>query len=91
MPVENQPKVVEQICAAWSQFPQTMLGGIRINLPGGWALVRSSGVDPVLSFRFEGLDWPALEDLVERFCNAIPEFGDELWTRYRAAMSGTGQ
>ncbi len=91
MPVENQSKVLKQICEAWSQFPQTTLDGLRINLPGGWALVRGSDVDPVLTFRFEGIDWHALEDLVERFCDAIPEFGDELWTRYRAAMNGQGQ
>jgi len=88
MPMEDQPKVVRQICEAWSQFPQTTLDGVRINLPGGWALVRSSGVDPVLTFRFEGIDWHALEDLVERFCDALPGLGDELWACYRAAMNG---
>ena len=62
------------------------MDGVRIDMPGGWALVRSSVTEPALTFRFEGLDWHALEDLVERFCDALPEVGDELWLRYRAAM-----
>ena len=89
--VDQQPKILEQVRAAWSQFPQRTLDGVRVDLPGGWALVRSSVTEPALTFRFEGLDWHALDDLVERFCDALPEFGDELWTRYRAAMGSQGK
>ena len=88
VPLEQQPGAIEQVRAAWSQFPQRTLDGVRIDMPGGWALVRSSVTEPALTFRFEGLDWHALEDLVERFCDTLPEFGDELWTRYRAAIGG---
>ena len=83
-------QVIEQVRAAWSQFPQRTLDGVRIEMPGGWALVRSSVTEPALTFRFEGLDWHALDDLVERFCDTLPEFGDELWTRYRAAIGSEG-
>lgn len=41
-----------------------------------------------MTFRFEGLDWHALDDLVERFCHAMPEYGDELWGRFKAAVGG---
>lgn len=88
VPPEEQPRVIEQVRAAWSQFPQTSLDGVRVNTPGGWALVRSSVTEPALTFRFEGLDWHALDDLVERFCDTLGELGDELWTRYRAAIGG---
>ena len=54
-------------------FPQRTLDGVRIDMPGGWALVRSSVTEPALTFRFEGLDWHALDDLVERFCDTLPE------------------
>jgi phosphomannomutase len=87
----EQPALLEEVRAAWSEFPQSALDGVRIDMPGGWALVRSSVTEPALTFRFEGLDWHALEDLVERFCDALPEFGDELWMRYRAAMGNEGQ
>ena len=88
---DRQAKIIEQVRAAWSEFPQRVIDGVRIDLPGGWALVRSSVTEPALTFRFEGLDWHALDDLVERFCNALPELGDELWTRYRAAIGSEGQ
>ncbi len=87
----EQPRIIEQVRAAWSQFPQRTIDGVRVDLPGGWALVRSSVTEPALTFRFEGLDWHALDDLVERFCDSLADFGDELWTRYRAAMGSEGQ
>jgi phosphomannomutase len=89
VPQDRQSEIIEQVRAAWSQFPQQSIDGVRIDMPGGWALVRSSVTEPALTFRFEGIDWPALEDLVERFCDALPEYGDELWMRYRAAI-GSG-
>ena len=84
----SRPGSATAIRAAWSQFPQSTLDGVRIEFPGGWALARRSVTEPSMTFRFEGLDWHALDDLVERFCDALPELGDELWMRYRAAMGG---
>ena len=86
VPCEDQPQVIEQIRAAWAEFPQQTVDGLRIDMPGGWALVRSSVTAPALTFRFEGLDWHALDDLVERICHALAELGDEVWSCYRAAM-----
>jgi phosphomannomutase len=86
VPLERQSKIIEQVREAWSEFPQRTIDGVRIDMPGGWALVRSSVTEPALTFRFEGLDWPALDDLVDRFCDTLPEFGDELWAQCRAAL-----
>jgi phosphomannomutase / phosphoglucomutase len=83
-----QPKIIQQIRTAWEGFPQRTIDGVRIDTPGGWALVRSSVTEPALTFRFEGLDWHALDDLVERFCDTMPEYGDELWGRFKAAVGG---
>jgi phosphomannomutase len=85
---DAQAKVIEQIRTAWKDFPQRTVDGVRIDTPGGWALVRSSVTEPALTFRFEGLDWHALDDLVERFCAAMPEYGDELREHFRAEMGG---
>ena len=90
VPAGQQAAILEHLRAAWSQFPQRTIDGVRIDLPGGWALVRSSVTEPALTFRFEGLDWHALDDLVERFCDTLPELGDELWARYRVA-TGVGE
>ena len=65
---DEQSGILEQVRAAWLQFPQILIDGVRVNLPGGWALARSSVTEPVMTFRFEGLDGHALNDLVERFC-----------------------
>ena len=84
--IEGQAGLIERVRAAWDGFPKQTIDGVRIETPGGWALVRSSVTEPALTFRFEGLDWHALEDLVERFCDALPdELSEELWGRYRAA------
>lgn len=91
VPPCDQPRIIETVRAAWSDFPQQAIDGVRINLPGGWALVRSSVTEPALTFRFEGLDWHALDDLVERFCDGLADLGDELWTRYRVAIGSEGQ
>jgi len=88
----QQPGIIERVGAAWADFPQLKTDGVRIDTPGGWALVRGSVTEPALTFRFEGLDWHALNDLVERFRNTLPkEIGEELWRRYRAAMGGEEQ
>ena len=73
------------------RFRSKTIDGVRIDMPGGWALVRSSVTEPALTFRFEGLDWHALDDLVERFCDTMPEFGDELWGHFKAAVGGVEQ
>jgi phosphomannomutase / phosphoglucomutase len=87
----RQAAVLDQIRAAWAGFPQRTIDGVRIDVPGGWALVRSSVTEPALTFRFEGLDWHALDDLVERFCDAMPDHGHDLWAHYRAAIGGEEQ
>ncbi len=89
VPWEVQPQVIEQIRAAWAEFPQQTVDGLRVDMPGGWALVRSSLCEPALTFRFEGLDWHALDDLVERYCHGLGELGDEVWSCYRAAMGAS--
>jgi phosphomannomutase/phosphoglucomutase len=90
VPPDRHANIIEQIRQAWAEFPQQTIDGVRIDLPGGWALVRSSVTEPLLTFRFEGLDWPALDDLVDRFCDTVPEFGDEVWARCRAAIGSDG-
>ena len=40
---DRQRKVIEGVSAAWNRFPQRSLDGVRIDVPGGWALVRAVG------------------------------------------------
>ena len=78
--------LIEGVRRAWSEHPQTTVDGVRIEVPGGWALVRKSVTGPSLSFRFESADWHGLEHLVSRFCQLLPEIGPERWVRYKTAV-----
>jgi phosphomannomutase len=79
-------RVINEVRDQWSQFPQETSDGVRISTPSGWIVVGNSATESALVFRFEGIDWSALDHLVEQFCRSLPELGDELLRQYRAAM-----
>jgi phosphomannomutase/phosphoglucomutase len=90
MPAQAQARIVEKLRRKWSSFPQQTLDGLRIDTPAGWALVSGSLSDSALSFRFEALDWSALDHLVRQFCDTLGKVGDELWHSYTSAMGVEG-
>ena len=81
-------RVIEQVRSAWSEYPQTTIDGVRVRFPDGWALVRSSVTESALTFRFEADASSRLPAMVHTFCDALGEFGDELWDAYRASTVG---
>ncbi len=80
--------VIEAVRLAWLEYPQLSIDGVRVDFPDGWALVRVSVTEPVLTFRFESTGQAELERLVRRFCDRIPKLGDALRDVYRAQMDG---
>jgi phosphomannomutase len=87
VPRESQAEILENVQASWAQFEQTKIDGIRISTPSGWILVRPSVTEEALTFRFESIDWDALDDLVERFAKTLPdELRNELEGSYASAM-----
>lgn len=88
VPIEPQDHaaVIDHVQATWLQYPHRLTDGVRIDFPDGWALVRSSVTESALTFRFEAWGWAALDELVWRFCDALPHVGDALWARYEEAM-----
>lgn len=87
----ERPRIVhtlDQVRAAWSEYPQTRLDGVRVDFPEGWALVRSSVTESALTFRFESTGWEQLHKLVWRFCDVLGDVGDALWTRYEETVGG---
>ena len=61
--------LIEELTAKAS-FPDaqlTTIDGVRADFIDGFGLVRASNTTPVLVFRFEGDDKPALEKIQERF------------------------
>ena len=83
---EKRMRVLQQVRSAWSEYPQAAVDGIRIDFPQGWALVRNVDAESIMVFRFEASSLGELYDLVWRFCDSLPDIGDELWNRYEEAM-----
>lgn len=83
---KHHADVLRQVREAFAEYPQTDFGGVRVNLPEGWALVRSSITEPAMKFRFESSDWNRLAKLVWRFTSALPGVGEAIWHRYEEAM-----
>jgi phosphomannomutase / phosphoglucomutase len=91
VPRVAQAEILESVRSAWESFEQTTIDGIRIVTPSGWILVRPSVTEEALTFRFESIDWQALDDLVERFSESLPdELADELVSHYELAMGREG-
>ncbi|MEY1661653.1 phosphomannomutase/phosphoglucomutase [Isoalcanivorax beigongshangi] len=61
---ETKFLIVEDVRAQAALFEGariTLLDGLRVDFPDGWALCRASNTSPNLVLRFEGVDEPALE------------------------------
>jgi phosphomannomutase / phosphoglucomutase len=52
------------------------LDGLRVEFDNGWALIRQSITEPKITLRFEGDSQEALDAIVDRFLDAVPEIRD---------------
>jgi phosphomannomutase / phosphoglucomutase len=86
MEADAQQAVLRRIGKLWPKLPQSKVDGIRIDFPEGWGLVRGAEAEPALTFRFEAASPIDLGELVLRFCDALPEFGDALWLRFQQSL-----
>lgn len=81
-PEGDRDRVIRHVKEAFGERPQSLVDGVRIGFPDGWALVRSSVTEETLTFRFEGADEAGLERIVSEFSKALPEIEDELRTQF---------
>jgi phosphomannomutase len=81
----NQQAVIDHVQAHWLQYPHTLIDGVRVDFPKGWALARRSVTEAAMTFRFEASDWSDLDKLVWDFSDGLPHVGDALWARYEEA------
>jgi phosphomannomutase/phosphoglucomutase len=58
-----------------SHYDVTEIDGARVNLPGGWGLVRASNTQPALVMRFEARDEKTLGEIRALFENKLKELG----------------
>lgn len=81
VPVEpsQQGAVLQRMREVWSEHPLSFTDGVRVDFPDGWALARGSVTEPVVTFRFESVDWPSLHHLVWEFCDGLGEIGEVVW------------
>jgi phosphomannomutase len=86
-PRESHQEIMAGVRTAWQSFEQSEIDGVRIATPAGWILIRPSVTEEALTFRFESIDWDALDDLVERFAKTLPDdLRKELDRSYASAM-----
>ncbi len=85
-PADGQA-IIDRVRNVWSKYPQQSADGVRVNFPDGWALVRHSVTESALTFRFEAGGDDELACLVKRFCDSIPEIGEDLWLEFELGPS----
>jgi len=75
---ESRSEALARIRAAFSDRPMSFVDGVKVELDGGWALVRSSVTEASLTFRFEGDSAAGLDGVVARFCGRLGAMGEKL-------------
>jgi phosphomannomutase/phosphoglucomutase len=78
----EQAAALEEVRAAFAEYPRITIDGIRVNFPAGWALARSSVTEPALTFRFEGDTPDALQRIVRDYCDRLPRLREELYRQF---------
>ncbi len=73
-PPEKKEEIITQLKHLFSTIPNTeciTIDGIRITLPYGWGLVRSSNTQALLSMRFESDTQSGLKKIMHLFYDAL--------------------
>ncbi len=78
-------EIINQVRSALRQYPQSDVDGVRVQFPGGWALVRGSVTEAKLTFRFEGDSPGRLDEIVREFCASIGDLGGQVLEQFEAA------
>lgn len=66
----NVVKQIEDYCVQ-KNYKYLNIDGVKALFPDGWALVRASNTEPVLTVRFEALTKERLEEIKNEFLNEI--------------------
>jgi phosphomannomutase/phosphoglucomutase len=78
-PDERKFEVVRQAAEFFrSRYETIEIDGARVNLPGGWGLVRASNTQPALVMRFEADDAIRLDEIRALFEDKLTELGATL-------------
>lgn len=80
---ERQEAALDAVRTAFADRPQSEVDGVRVQFARGWALVRRSVTEPVLTCRFEGYSRTDLDETISMFCSALPDLGPMVAEQYR--------
>ncbi|HON05933.1 MAG TPA: phosphomannomutase/phosphoglucomutase [Candidatus Ratteibacteria bacterium] len=77
MSIKNGDEILERIRKHYPPRMITLLDGVRIEFDDGWALIRKSVTEPLITMRFEAKDKNRLEEIKNEIFSLIPEIGKE--------------
>jgi phosphomannomutase/phosphoglucomutase len=81
-PDEAKAAIVERVRAQYrAKYQVEEIDGARIHFPGGWALVRQSNTQPVLSMRFEARSAGQLEHIQSQVQSLVESYIEEFPSR----------
>jgi phosphomannomutase / phosphoglucomutase len=75
---ELAQRILQQLLAAFHDYPVSQLDGVRIAFPHGWALARISVTEPLITLRFEAHSDQELANIEHQTRSASPLL-DELF------------
>ena len=88
IPVEglNVPEVLERLKSA-AEGDVSLLDGLRVVYPEGWALFRPSVTEPAVTLRFEARCPEDLRVVIQRFLAPTPELREKVFKALEKAVS----
>jgi len=73
IPVKNPEEILEKIMKHYPLHMVSTLDGVRIQFENGWALIRKSVTEPLITMRFEGKNSSELEKIKNEIISIVPE------------------
>jgi phosphomannomutase/phosphoglucomutase len=74
-PPQEQQAILAELQAAFADQPLSTIDGVRIAFDQGWALVRSSVTEPLITARFEGHSAADLQQIQAEVARRVPAIG----------------
>lgn len=74
--MDKADKLLTELPERFKDFSTITIDGLKILFPHGWALMRKSSTEPMLTLRFEAKDRYKLKDVINLVATRIPEIKD---------------
>jgi phosphomannomutase/phosphoglucomutase len=77
--IEKANEILNSIPSRFKDFSLITIDGFKILFPHGWALIRISSTEPILTLRFEADDRYKLKEIINTVSTKIPEIKDSIF------------